>query len=97
MISFLPLFCENHDKILILFIVFVLQFGLGVFKWNIPPYRDILTFPGVLSEGFFASTFTVIGNNVVIIQSNTYNHNDFTLLWSHRDFTKGLMKKITTQ
>lgn len=69
------------------------KFGLGVFKWNIPPYGDVLMYAGVLGEGF-TSAYTVIGNNVIISQSNTYNHNDFTILWAHRAFTKGLMKNL---
>ena len=67
------------------------KFGLGVFKWDIPPYGDVLNYAGVLSEGF-TSAYTIIGNNVIISQSNTYNHNDFTILWPHRPFTKGLIK-----
>lgn len=39
------------------------QFGLGVFKWNIPPYGDLLSYTGVLSKGF-TSSYTVKGNNV---------------------------------
>ncbi len=70
------------------------QFGLGVFKWNIPPYGDVLNYTGVLGKGF-TSAYTVLGNNVIISQSNTYNHNDFTILWPHRSFTKKLMKNIS--
>lgn len=66
------------------------QFGLGVFKWNIPPYGDVLNYAGVLGEGF-TSSYTVIGNNVIISQSNTYNQNDFTILWPYRLFTKKLI------
>lgn len=66
-------------------------FGLGVFEWNIPLYGNVLTYPGVLGEGF-TSIYTVIRNNLIISQSNTYNNNDFTILWPHRSFTKGLMK-----
>lgn len=69
------------------------KFGLGVFKWTIPPYGDVLMYAGVLGEGF-TSTYTVLGNNVIISQSNTYNNNDFTILWPHRAFTKGLMKDL---
>ncbi len=69
------------------------KFGLGVFEWNIPSCGDVLTYPGVLGEGF-TSAYTVIGNNVIISQSNTYNDNDFTILWPHRTFTKGLMRNL---
>jgi D-alanyl-D-alanine carboxypeptidase len=69
------------------------KFGLGVFKWNITPYGDVLMYAGVLGEGF-TSAYTVIGNNVIISQSNTYNHNDFTILWPHRAFTKSLIKYL---
>jgi hypothetical protein len=50
-------------------------------------------YAGVLGEGF-TSAYTVIGNNVIISQSNTYNHNDFTILWPHRAFTKSLIKYL---
>lgn len=69
------------------------QFGLGVFRWHIPPYGDILNYPGVMGEGF-TSAYTVIGDNVIISQSNTYNNNDFTLLWPHRAYTKDLLKYL---
>lgn len=69
------------------------KFGLGVFKWNIPPYGEVLEYAGVMSEGF-TSAYTVIGNNVIIVQSNTHEPNDFTMLWPHRAFTKGLMMFI---
>jgi len=69
------------------------QFGLGVFKWNIPPYGDVFSYTGVLDKGF-TSSYTVIGNNIIISQSNTYNHNDFTILWSYRTFTKELIKSL---
>ncbi len=69
------------------------EFGLGVFKWHIPPYGDVLIYAGVLGEGF-TSTYTVMGRNVIISQSNTYNQNDFTLLWPHRAFTKGLLRTL---
>ena len=72
------------------------QFGLGVFKWNIPPYGDVLSYPGVLGEGF-TSSYTVIGDNVIISQSNTYNNNDFTILWVHQTFTKWLIKNLLSQ
>lgn len=72
------------------------QFGLGVFRWNIPSYGKVLTYPGVLSEGF-ASAYTVIGNNVIVSQTNTYNHMDFTILWPHREFTKNLIKNMPRQ
>jgi CubicO group peptidase (beta-lactamase class C family) len=70
------------------------QFGLGVFKWDIPPYKEILNYPGVLREGF-TSAYMVVDNNVIIIQSNTYNNNDFTILWPHRLFTQLLAKQST--
>lgn len=69
------------------------QFGLGVFKWNIPPYGDVLNYSGVLGEGF-TSAYTVIRNNVIISQSNTYNHNDFSILWPHRSLTRKLMGNL---
>jgi CubicO group peptidase (beta-lactamase class C family) len=69
------------------------KFGLGVFKWNIPFYGNVIMYAGVLSGGF-TSAYTVIGNNIIICQSNTYNHNDFTLLWANRAFTKNLMKSL---
>ena len=67
------------------------KFGLGIFQWNIPPFGNVLTYPGVLGEGF-TSAYTVIDNTVIISQSNTYNNNDFTILWPCRAFTKGLLK-----
>ena len=70
------------------------QFGLGVFKWDIPPYGYVLNYSGVLREGF-TSAYTVIGNNVIISQSNTYNNNDFTILWPHRAFTKKIIENFT--
>jgi CubicO group peptidase (beta-lactamase class C family) len=69
------------------------KFGLGVFKWNLSPQTDVLTYPGVLKEGF-STTYTVVGSNVIISQTNTYNQNDFTILWPHREFTLGLIKII---
>jgi CubicO group peptidase (beta-lactamase class C family) len=69
------------------------KFGLGVFKWNLSPQTDVLTYPGVLKEGF-STTFTVVGSNVIISQTNTYNQNDYTVLWPHREFTMGLIKII---
>jgi CubicO group peptidase (beta-lactamase class C family) len=66
------------------------KFGLGVFKWDISSLGSVLTYPGVLKDGF-TSAYTVIGSNVIICQSNTYNHNNFTLLWPHRTFTKNLI------
>jgi len=69
------------------------QFGLGVFKWDISPYGSVFNYPGVLKEGF-TSAYTVIENNVIVSQSNTYNQEDFTMLWPHRAFTKGLMKSL---
>ena len=48
------------------------------------------TYPGVNKHGF-SSTYNVIGNNVIVAMSNTYNNNDFTLLWPYRNFTKGLL------
>ena len=69
------------------------QFGLGVFKWDISPYGSVINYPGVLKEGF-TSAYSVIENNVIISQSNTYNQEDFTMLWPHRAFTKGLMKSL---
>lgn len=70
------------------------QFGLGVFKWNIPPYGDVLNYSGVLGQGF-TSAYSVLGNNIIICQSNTYNHNDFTLVWPHRSFTKKLLEHLS--
>ncbi|TAK71824.1 MAG: class A beta-lactamase-related serine hydrolase [Gammaproteobacteria bacterium] len=69
------------------------QFGLAVFKWNISPYGEVLTYPGVSKDGF-TSAYTVIRSNVIISQSNTYNQNDFTILWPHRSFTKELIKNL---
>jgi D-alanyl-D-alanine carboxypeptidase len=66
------------------------QFGLGVFKWDLPPYGYVFNYSGVLGEGF-TSAYTVIGNNVIVAQSNTYNSKDFTILWPHRFLTKKLM------
>ncbi len=72
------------------------KFGLAVFKWDISPYGNVLSYPGVLKEGF-ASTYTVIGEHIIISQTNTYNKNDFTLLWPYRDFTKKRIKHLVTQ
>jgi len=69
------------------------QFGLGVFKWDIPPYSYVLNYSGVLGEGF-TSAYMVVGNNIIIIQSNTYNHNEFTILWPHSSLAKELMKNL---
>ncbi len=66
------------------------QFGLGVFKWNIPPYGDLLNYSGVLAEGF-TSAYIVIGNHVIIAQSNTYNDNNFTILWPNGALAKTLI------
>ena len=69
------------------------QFGLGVFKWDIGPYSRVFNYSGVLKEGF-TSAYTVIENNIIVSQSNTYNQEDFTMLWPHRTFTKGLIKSL---
>lgn len=72
------------------------KFGLAVFKWNIPPYGDVLSYPGVLKEGF-ASSYTVKGKHIIISQTNTYNNNDFTLLWPYRAFTKKIIEHLVAQ
>lgn len=69
------------------------QFGLGVFRWKIPGVGYVLTYPGVLKNGF-TSAYTVYGKNIIVTQSNTYNKNDFTLLWPYRSFTKDIIKKL---
>lgn len=68
------------------------SFGLGVFKWRID-HIGVLTYPGVVKDGF-ASTYTVVKNIVIITQSNTYNNNNFTLLWPHQNFTKKLITRF---
>lgn len=70
-----------------------LKFGLGVFKWSIPSIGNVLTYPGVLKAGF-TSAYTVVGSDVIISQSNTYNNNDLTISWPYRAFTKGLMQSL---
>lgn len=69
------------------------RFGLGVFQWDVQPYGLVFTYPGVLKNGF-ASTYVVYKHNVIIAQTNTYNDNDFTLIWPHQRFMKKLMGSL---
>jgi CubicO group peptidase (beta-lactamase class C family) len=70
------------------------KFGLGVFEWNIKPFGNVISYPGVLKEGF-TSNYIVVNNNVIIVQSNTYNRNDFTLLWPYHSFIKSVMSSTS--
>lgn len=66
------------------------QFGLAVFKWKLGKNRSVLTYPGVMKNGF-ATTFIVFNKRVIILQSNTYNNMDFTLLWPYKKFVLSLI------
>lgn len=67
------------------------KFGLGVFQWSVSPFGEVLTYPGVLANGFTTS-YVIFKQHVVIIQSNTYNHNNFTLLWPYQPFIRYLIQ-----
>ncbi len=66
------------------------KFGLGLFQWQIPGIGEVISYPGVLADGF-TSVYTVHDKMIIIGQSNTYNYNDFTLLWPYKPFMLKLL------
>lgn len=67
------------------------SFGLGVFQWQLDDGLTVLTYPGVLNNGF-ASTYIVAKQQVIILQTNTYNNDNFTLLWPYQPFVMSLLQ-----
>jgi len=78
----------------LLLIICIISFSVFASATNIS-LRKVYTYSGTLNV--FILTYTVSGDNVLITQSNTYNNNNFTLLWPYQEFTRNILKSLISK